>query len=840
MKNKQISELEVKAIVDFEVKSAMGEIGGELSEERSLAMDYYLGEPVGKLSSPRADRSSVVYSTVRDTVEWIMPHLMRVIAQEDTVVEFTPVGSGDAKDAEQETQAVNHIFWRQNEGFLILYSWFKDALLQKNGIVKFWVDETETVSTEDCDALTDQSLGKLLEDEELEPIAHDKSETVGVDGSELHHVVFTRTHKEKKIEIAVVPPEQFLISNDSHSLDLQKDPPRFVGHYPEKTINELIDMGFSDEDIELMKKGDERWNELDEEWISRYNLSDEQEISEQYAHESMRKIRLVEGYCRIDVNGDGYSELLRIYRAGDFISYEETDCIPFSALTPNILSHKFFGLSIFDLVHDLQEVSTSTLRNVLDNMYQVNNTRPVVNERVDVDSLLTSTPGAPIYVDDEGDVGGAVMPFSPPPMWKDGLGLLEYLDGLRKDRTGIGDETMGLDASTLANANTGVVLSALETSRGKLELIVRIFAETGIKWLFRGIHELARKHYDKPMSYKVNNEYVDVRPSEWKPRTDMVVQVGTATGNSQQKQFALMQVADMQQRMVQGGLMGKTVIPGNIYQTGRDLANTLGLHGEKFFLNPVLLADPNVRKFVSLQVPEPPPDAQTAGMQAMAQAEMAKVESNDKRAQMEGMIKARGLEIREKELMAQSELDVMKHQLSGYVTDLKNQTEQQKMMSESTNKALDAEIKIRDQDLKAEIAQLNAEVEILKTSLSISSDIMQKEADVKVTEEEMLMNVLQQGVEHISDSNSPPNPGQGETVSDEERDIAGGVIEQVLRVKQESSDVGDVVEETPKVEDLIGKFSSLLGEAVTKEIGRTVNKPRRIKYDDEGKIVEIW
>lgn len=737
MKNKALGELELRAIVDFEIRSAMGEIGGELAEERSEAMDYYLGEPVGKLQNPSADRSGVVLTIVRDTVEWLLPQLMRLFAQADSVVTFDPINPVDEHAAKKETTAINHIFWRKNDGFLLLYTWFKDALLQKNGIVKYYLEEREVREKEEKDGLTDQMLSILLEDPELEAIEHDISEIKAPDGSELHHVVFERTYAEKSFVVENVPPEEFLLSNDARSLNIQEDAPRFVGHYTEKSLGELVAMGFDEVDIEAMKRGDERWNELDEEWIARYNLSDEQEITERYAHESMRRIRLVEGYMRLDMDGDKYPELVRIFRAGEFISYEPADFIPFIGLTPNIMPHKFFGLSVFDMVHDLQEIATATMRNVLDNMYQVNNTRPVANQRVDVDSLLVSSPGAPIWVDDEMPVEGSIAPFAPPPMWKDGLGLLEYLDAIRKDRTGVGDETMGLDPTTMASANTGVVLASIEAARGKIELIARIFAETGLKWLFKGLHELARKSFEGDMTLRMGGQYISVKPQEWQQRKNVTVNVGTAASNVQQKQAALQQVAQMQELMVQGGLMGKTITPSNIFQTGRDMADLLGLHGDKFFLNPMSLALPEVQALLKLQLPQPGPDPQMVGVQAMAEAEQMKARVSHEKVLTEAALKEKELQLRFVESAGKGELATLKNELDRYKVDTEAGTKQNSQAIDTMSRSVEAQLEIRNQDLQASIAQLKAELEVLKTSASL----LQSSGSVSIKEEELALKV---------------------------------------------------------------------------------------------------
>ncbi|MHC4707895.1 MAG: portal protein, partial [Planctomycetota bacterium] len=688
----KITDQELKAIVNSEVRSAMGELTGELASDRADSMDYYYGEPIGKLYQPNEDRSSVVITTLRDTVEWMMPQLMRMFAQPDKVVEFDPVGSEDEEAAEQETQAINHIFWRTNEGFLILYTWFKDALLQKNGTVKYWIDESEDRDKEEYDGLTDLALTQLMEQDEYEVLEHEVSEVQSMDGSQLHHVVLERKTKTKTIHVEVIPPEEFLISDDAVSLDVQTRRPRFVGHRTDKTASELRVMGFSDEAIEeMMKSGDES-DRYDEEHVARYNYSDEQAIltgGTNYSHESQKKASLIEGYLEIDRNGDGYAELLRVYTAGSYIEAEETDCVPFACLTPYINPHKHHGLSQYDMVHDIQEIATQTFRNVLDNMYQTNNQRPIVNENVDLDSLLVSRPGAPIYTETTGPVANDLGSFAPPPMWKEGLTILEYLDQVRKDRTGIGDETMGLDPSTLANANTGVMLEAIEAARGKIELIARIFAETGIKWLFRGIHELARKSYDQELRYELSGKYVQVNPQEWRKRTNLTVNVGTASGSQQRELAALLQIGQTQEKMVQAGGLGVTVLPVHIYQTAKELAENLGMKdGDKYFFNPLMRQDPQIQQWIQAQMPQQGPDPQMQLLQATAQIEGGKLQVASQKNQLEHQARMNELALKREEMAIKGQLESMKTQLGAIQEGAKNQTAAEKIRADADAKEI--------------------------------------------------------------------------------------------------------------------------------------------------------
>jgi len=832
MKREKINDDQLRSIVDVEVKQSIGEIGGELADVRARSMDYYLGEPVGKLAQTNPDRSSVVITTSRDTIEWLLPQLMRLFAQADAAVEFEPAGQEDEQIAKQETQAINHIFWRQNEGFLLLYSWLKDALIQKNGIIKYWIEEAGG-GFEEYDGLTEQALYQLLQSGDVEPVEQEISDTPSIDGQPLFHVKFRRLPK-KQVVIEVIPPEEFLISTDARSLDIQGKPPRFCGHYTEKTETELKGMGFTDREVEELGRGDERWHELGQEWTARYHLTDEEEyLFSEPPHDSLRKIRYIECYMNLDMDGDGYAELVRIYRGGDHISYEEVDSRPFASLTPNILTHKFFGQSIDDLVKDLQEISTATMRNVLDNMYQVNNVRPVVNARVDTDSLLTSRPGAPIYIDDSAPVGDAVQPFAPPPVWKDGLQVLEYMDGIRKDRTGVGDETMGLDPTTLASANTGVVLQAMEAGQAKVELIARIFAETGFKWLFRGIHELCRKNYDQPLRYKLQGEYLQVNPQEWRERTNLTVNVGTATGNRQQNLFGLMQIATVQEKMVQANLMGKTVLPSHLYQTAKAIAENVGQWGDKFFMNPMLLQDPQVQQIVQAQMPQDnKPDPQIAAIQMTAQAEQMKAQVAREKNQIDAELKSKEIALKEAQTVSDMELKRLEKAITVEVESGRKEREEYKLLMEEHSKRREqhaalaieqmrVETARRDQDVKMLMEEFKAEVEMAKTMAEATTELLR----MKQEERHFEANQINEGVNRAVEL------------------ATNRVVEPAIKKAQEDGQVanqrigGLEAQFSQATNALLQQLAMIQQQISTKS--SVSDDPKEVIYDDDDRIISI-
>src|SRR4051812_9244007 len=154
---------DLKAMLAAEKSDALAAISAaQLAQERADAMDYYLGD-MSKDMPAQDGRSRAVSTDVADTIEGLMPSLMDIFAGSDEVVRFEPVGPEDEEAAQQETDYVNHVFMQQNPGFLVLYSFIKDALLSKTGIVKVWWEEREEEQRETYYDLSEEQFALLAQ-----------------------------------------------------------------------------------------------------------------------------------------------------------------------------------------------------------------------------------------------------------------------------------------------------------------------------------------------------------------------------------------------------------------------------------------------------------------------------------------------------------------------------------------------------------------------------------------------------------------------------------------------------------------------------------------------------
>ena len=599
----KITEEELVSRIKSEITDALG-YGDTISEQREKAMEYYYGEPFG---NEVEGRSQFVDSTVQDTVEWIKPSLMRVFASGDEMVKFNPHGPEDVKMAEQATDYVNYVFTKDNPGWEILYSWFTDALLFKNGIVKVWWDETDESQREEYKNLTEDELAVLINDPGVEVIEHsppgeDSGGAYGDMSTEGHHVVITRTNYNGRIKIENVPPSEFLISREAKSIPNA----RFVCHRVQKTLSELREM-YPDEDLESeeLGSGEEDANSLTGERLARFTFDDSDNFGLGYSEteDALKTYWLHESFLQTDFDGDGLTELRKVCTVGNkVLQNDEIDSIPFVSITPVKIPHKFFGLSIADLVMDLQLMKSTLMRNLMDNMYNMNFGRYAVLEgQANLDDLLTQRPGGVVRVKSP----NAITPLTTPPLEPYSFQMLEYLDGVRESRAGVSKMSQGLNENALTSHTTATAVNAvMGAAQSRMELIARNFAETGVKDLMVTIYELLHKNQDKQRVVMLRNEWIPVRPDVWNDKYDCTVSVALGQGNKDQQMMHLSQMIQFAAQSMQGGL--KIVNEQNMYNLGSALVKAMGFQNVNDYLT-----DPS-------QVPEQGPSPQ----QQMDQMEM--------------------------------------------------------------------------------------------------------------------------------------------------------------------------------------------------------------------------
>jgi hypothetical protein len=561
----RMEEREILAIVELEETEAYGYVSGTLSHERAENLRYFNSEPFG---NEEDGRSQVVLSEVADVIEGIMPSLCKLFAGGDDVVKFEPRNGEDIPLSEQETEYCNYIATQKNPWFRIFYVWAKDALIQKVGYVKVYWEEVSEVMEERYRALSDMEMTMILQDKNLEIIEHEQSEVLeqtpqGMVPVLLHNIKVKYTEKYGKICIENIPPEELLVSTKCRSPN-PKDAD-FVEHRTQRTISSLREAGYKVED-----EVRDDWNANDYESYER-DLFDENDYHDDRNDPAMRRVWVRDVYIKLDIDGDGIAELSRLVIVGKTI-LEQSKCefIPFSAITPYITPHRHVGRAVADLVKDLQLIKSTVMRTELDGAFLSLHGRHAINQdRVDLDDMLTSRAGGVVRV--KGDPAGAILPLSNPHPIGQGFSLLEYLDTIKENRTGVTKYNQGLDSQSLNKTATGIS-KIMNAAQERILLIARVFAETGVKELFLNIHALTRLYQNKPEVIRLRNKWVEVDPRDWKKRADMVVSVGLGTGDKDAQLQHLNLIGQYMQQAAQMGI----VTPKNVYNLGAKIIQNAG------------------------------------------------------------------------------------------------------------------------------------------------------------------------------------------------------------------------------------------------------------------------
>jgi len=628
----EIGEQRLQEIVEEEIRSAIGYLGGDISEERRRAINYYYGDPFG---NEQEGRSSVVSTDVQDVVEGIMPDLMEVFVAGDTIVEFQPRGPEDEDIAEQATDYCNYIYFQDNPGFQTTHDWIKDALLQKNGVVRVDWDESETESRHTLENVTSAQLFELNSDSEVEiiefeekPVEDPRLMMIVPDGI-LYDLTIIRKETDGRVVIRSLPPEEFLIARRAVELAGPNDKAPFTCHKRKVTASEMLQMGFSKEEIDDIPSHDDQ--DYNEERVSRFDDDEWPELNDSQ-DPAMREIWLYDCFIEVDFDGDGITEMRNVIVGGPgfkVLRNEAVDDHPFCSVTPIKIPHKFFGRSFADLTEDVQLIKSTIQRQTLDNMYGINNNRAAISKKVNIDDYLNKRVDGVIRVDTQGgDVAGHVHPLMPTPIIQQTLPLLEYWDSVRETRTGINRLGQGLDPDALDQTATGMNLLLGRTQLKKMH-VARMFAETGFADCFRKILRLVVTRQERSRVIRLRNKWVEVDPSAWNAEMDVQVAVGLGSATNEAKIAALHMVAQKQEAIIAGyGPDNPLVGVDNLYNTYASMIKAMGIKNVNSYFKEI---DPKK----PIQVPKPPPDPKLLEMQAKQQESQARLQIEQQKLQLD-------------------------------------------------------------------------------------------------------------------------------------------------------------------------------------------------------------
>ena len=624
-----MSEEQLQGVISAEIYDAISFIDDDIGGNRALATEYYYGQPFGDEDE---GRSQVVSMDVRDTVQGILPSLMRIFFGPERVVEFTPQGPEDVQNAEQATDYVDFIFKRDNPGFKILHSAFKDALVRKCGIVKYWWDESVEVKAESFSMLDEQSMMMLIENPDVEisavreypvPGTEPMNEAQGImtPPPMMYDVEIKRRIKTGKVKIEALPPEEFLIDRRAKSIDEAI----FVGHRTMKTVSDLVAMGYDyDEMVESAGNG----NDFDDN--QEYQARNPFAVisTSNNGDPSSKSVLYIEGYLKVDFDGDGIAEMRRICTVGasnKVIRNEIVDDRQFADFCPDPEPHTFFGMCPADVVMDIQRIKSNVQRGILDSLAQSIHPRTAIVEgQANMEDVLNTEVGAVIRM----RAPGMVQPFTTPFVGQAAFPMLDYLDDIKQTRTGISKAAAGLDADALQSTTKAAVSATVNAAHQHIEMIARIFAETGLRKLFTGVLKLVIENQDKERMVRLRNTFVPMNPQSWDANMDVIVNVGVGDGTIEDRINILNQVAMRQEMLIkETGVNNPVVSLPQYTNTLTKMLQLAGIKDSQNYFNQLP---------VDFQLPEPPPPKPTPEeILAQVQAQSIQADIEKKAAELD-------------------------------------------------------------------------------------------------------------------------------------------------------------------------------------------------------------
>lgn len=649
MARKDLTDAEIIGLIENEEARAYGINDADLAADRAKALNYYNGEV--EQSAPEG-RSNVVSRDVLDVVESALPQLLKIFVSGDEVVRFDPKSFEDIEAAQQETDYVNHVVMEKNNGFGIFYTWFKDAMLSKNGYVKVWYEDVDNIETESYQGLTDAQLQMLVAGDSVAVLEHTAyPDPYAMQGNPaqmmqagapvlqqpmLHDVKVEITERQCKIKLCNIAPEDILVSTDCSTVSVQDA--RFVQHRAWMTRSEAEEQGWSiPEDLGYTEDRGQ-WDEV----IARDLYNEDQNAQES------DEILIKDTYIRL--NG----ERKRFVLAGRVVVHkEDAEIVPIATITPHIMPHRHIGMSYADLCMDVQDIKTALVRSNLDNQYLANNGRTAISDKVNLEDLLTSRPGGVVRV--QGIPSQEIMPLQHMPLSQTAFSMIEYFDSVKEKRTGITAYNQGMDADTLNKTASGIS-QIMSAAQQRIELVARSFAETGVKELFMLVHRLVRTHFTKPDIVRISNKWVDVDPRQWKTRTDLSIAVGLGTGNKDQQLVHLQTILMAQKEAIPLGI----ATPKNIYNALAKLTMNAGFKNpEEFWTEPQDGPIPP-REDPLVQAEKVKLQGKQMEIQAKGQADAAKMQME---MQQEQLRSQNDIAIERDKISAQMELERWKAQL---------------------------------------------------------------------------------------------------------------------------------------------------------------------------------
>lgn len=583
----------LRQVLDHEIERSVTWSTSAIRSEQERNLAYYLGLPMG---NEVEGRSQVVSWDVFEVVESALPSFLEPLFGGDNIAEFQPRGPEDERFASQATDYINYLVTERNDGFMVFYTWLKDALLQKVGIVRpEWikVDPERT----DYEGLTAEQITMMQM--RGKSIVASSERTIDVNGMPLPvYDVTVETPNPGKLSIRNVKPVDFIITKDART----PDDAYVIGEMVTYTRSELKEMGYK------------RWADVNDYDFSTLTHDPyEDDVFDETVTVELEEVRLFKGFVRCDCNGDGIAEWREVLIGGgpeDVLMDDEVEGQDYAVITPIPIPHRVYGMAYADPAAEIQDLKSALTRQYVDSLFIANRPDTYVNMQgataTTLEDLLSNRIGK--IIRGNGPANTTISPVQTTMVARESLEGIQFVDTMRETRLGITKYNQGLDSESLNKTAMGIG-KIMQASEQRLKMTLRIMANTGIKRLYQIILRLVTQHQNVADVIQLRNDWVPFNPSEWSDKMDCKIVVGSTNGERMEEVQMLQLFGQFMQQAVPLGVATKQ----NVYEFGKKLARAAKLMGADV----KLLTDPSTQQ---PQQPQPSPE------QIKAQIEMGKAQ----------------------------------------------------------------------------------------------------------------------------------------------------------------------------------------------------------------------
>ena len=530
---KRLDDDEIVKLVDDNVRTSTGYSASDLSKEREKVLDYYNGT----LPRPAHDgNSKYVSQDVYNSVQSMQAALLETFAAGNRIVKFAPQNQDDVELAAISTAYADFQIFRANDGYSVFSSVISDALLARVGICKVFWQVSEEVDQQEFENLTQDELDMILAEENTELIDSETDEIGLVSG------VIGITRDTSQVVIEPVAPEEFLIEQQAKSIMDAK----FCAHQTRKTLSELREMGFTDEQLDRI--GDHEHVDLDTspEVLARHDdLNITKGLDAQGYQDQVRDVMVIEAYMMVDIEGTGMASLHRVLKAGNaLLEVEEVDRKPFITFCPLPIPHSFYGSNFADKLCATQNARTVLTRSILDHAMITNNPRYMVvkGALTNPRELIDNRVGGLVNV----TRSDGVVPMPQASLNPFIFQTLQELQDNLEENTGVSSLSTGMNKDAVSKQNSAALVEQLTSmSQQRQKIIARNFANQFVKPLFHEVYRLVVENEQQEKVIDISGSFVPVDPRRWKEKRDVMVELKLGYGEQDreaQKMLAIHQL----------------------------------------------------------------------------------------------------------------------------------------------------------------------------------------------------------------------------------------------------------------------------------------------------------